>query len=299
MSSAPRGRRPTSSNAGSIPLSLCRSPLRGCRPRCSSRPESSAGTGGLAGALLGEAGQLHPISVAAYRLLVGGAVRGRRRRDHRAAAAPAGAPGPAARVRRAARRVPGRLPGRHRRDLRQPRHADHHRQRAGVRRRGHRPARAPAARWPHDRRDRRLGRRTRRCCVAARPARRRTRSPASAWRCWPAAGSPRSRWSPSGRSPGRARSPRPGLLVGGVLLVPFGLAYGMAVPLTGARGRPGRLPRRGADGHRVCGAYFLGVRHAGATAAALATVLEPLTATLLSVGFHGERLTGASVAARR
>jgi DME family drug/metabolite transporter len=42
-------------------------------------------------------------------------------------------------------------------------------------------------------------------------------------------------------------------------------------------------------------AFFAGVRHAGATAAALATVLEPLTATLLSVAFHGERLTIAGV----
>jgi len=46
----------------------------------------------------------------------------------------------------------------------------------------------------------------------------------------------------------------------------------------------------------VYGAYVLGLRHAGATAAALAVVLEPLTATVLSVAFHGERLTAAGVA---
>jgi len=86
-----------------------------------------------------------------------------------------------------------------------------------------------------------------------------------------------------------------GLLVGGVLLAPFGLVYGMAVPLTGhvlaLAGFLGVVPTA-----LAYAAFFLGVRHAGATAAALATVLEPLTATLLSVGFHGERLTGTSVA---
>lgn len=39
------------------------------------------------------------------------------------------------------------------------------------------------------------------------------------------------------------------------------------------------------------GAYFLGLRSGRATAAALASMLEPLTATLLSVGFYGERLS--------
>src|ERR1700754_2230069 len=49
-----------------------------------------AGTGGLAGALLGAAGHLHPVSVAAYRLLAGGlcavavvAITGRRLRQVR------------------------------------------------------------------------------------------------------------------------------------------------------------------------------------------------------------------------
>jgi DME family drug/metabolite transporter len=94
---------------------------------------------------------------------------------------------------------------------------------------------------------------------------------------------------------GQAAITSAGLLVGGVLLAPFGLAYGMAVPLTAQVvslvAFLGVVPTAAAYA-----AFFLGVRHAGATAAALATVLEPLTATLLSVGFHGERLTVAGVA---
>ncbi|MGH3881332.1 MAG: DMT family transporter [Actinophytocola sp.] len=85
-----------------------------------------------------------------------------------------------------------------------------------------------------------------------------------------------------------------GLLVGGVLLMPFALGYGMALPLTGEVvalvGYLGLVPTAVAYG-----AYFVGLCHAGATAAALATVLEPLTATLLAVAFHGERLTAAGV----
>jgi DME family drug/metabolite transporter len=85
-----------------------------------------------------------------------------------------------------------------------------------------------------------------------------------------------------------------GLLVGGLLLTPFALVYGMAVPLTwqvvALAAYLGVVPTAVAYG-----AYFLGLRHAGATAAALATVLEPLTATLLAVAFHGERLTAAGV----
>lgn len=43
------------------------------------------------------------------------------------------------------------------------------------------------------------------------------------------------------------------------------------------------------------GAYFLGLRGARPTAAALATMLEPLTATVLAVGWYGERLSFAGV----
>jgi DME family drug/metabolite transporter len=69
----------------------------------------------------------------------------------------------------------------------------------------------------------------------------------------------------------------------------------MAVPLTGPvvllTAYLGVVPTA-----LAYGAFFLGVRHAGATAAALASVLEPLTATLLAVAFYGERLTAAGVA---
>jgi drug/metabolite transporter, DME family len=80
-----------------------------------------------------------------------------------------------------------------------------------------------------------------------------------------------------------------GLLVGGVLLAPVALTQGMAVPLTGEvlllTAYLGVVPTAVAYG-----AYFLGLRHAHPTAAALATMLEPLTATLLAVAWHGERL---------
>lgn len=94
--------------------------------------------------------------------------------------------------------------------------------------------------------------------------------------------------------PGQDTITSVGLLVGGIFLAPFALVYGMAVPLTGEVlalvAYLGVVPTAVAYG-----AYFLGLRHAGATAAALATMLEPLTATLLSVAFHGERLTAVGV----
>lgn len=85
-----------------------------------------------------------------------------------------------------------------------------------------------------------------------------------------------------------------GLLLGGVLLTPFALADGMAAPLTWEvvllAAYLGVVPTAVAYG-----AYFLGLRHAHPTAAALATMLEPLTATLLAVGLHDERLTPVGV----
>lgn len=85
-----------------------------------------------------------------------------------------------------------------------------------------------------------------------------------------------------------------GLLLGGVLLTPFALADGMALPLTGEvlllAAYLGVVPTAVAYG-----AYLLGLRHAHPTAAALATMLEPLTATLLAVGLHDERLSPAGV----
>jgi drug/metabolite transporter, DME family len=93
---------------------------------------------------------------------------------------------------------------------------------------------------------------------------------------------------------GQAAITSAALLVGGLLLAPFGLAYGMALPLTGhvlaLVGFLAVVPTA-----LAYAAFFLGVRHAGATAAALASVLEPLTATLLSVAFHGERLSLAGI----
>ena len=85
------------------------------------------------------------------------------------------------------------------------------------------------------------------------------------------------------------------LLLGGVLLVPFALVDGMAVPLSAdvlaLVGYLGVVPTAVAYG-----AYFVGLRHTHPTAAALATMLEPLTATVLAVGLYGERLDLAGVA---
>ncbi|MCT2586681.1 DMT family transporter [Actinophytocola gossypii] len=94
---------------------------------------------------------------------------------------------------------------------------------------------------------------------------------------------------------GQAAITSVGLLVGGVMLTPFALGYGMGLPVTAEvlvlTGYLGVVPTAVAYG-----AYVLGLRHATATAAALATMLEPLTATLLAVAFHGETLTAAGFA---
>lgn len=84
------------------------------------------------------------------------------------------------------------------------------------------------------------------------------------------------------------------LLLGGVFLLPFGLVGGMGVPLSGdvfvLLGFLGLVPTA-----LAYGAFFLGLRRAPATAAALATMLEPLTATVLAVAFYGERLSSAGI----
>jgi drug/metabolite transporter, DME family len=94
--------------------------------------------------------------------------------------------------------------------------------------------------------------------------------------------------------PGQHAVTSVGLLVGGVFLLPFALVDGMGVPFTGdvlvLVGYLGVVPTA-----LAYGAYFLGLRVATPTAAALATMLEPLTATLLAVAFHGERLTSSGV----
>jgi drug/metabolite transporter, DME family len=85
-----------------------------------------------------------------------------------------------------------------------------------------------------------------------------------------------------------------GLLLGGVFLLPFSLVSGMGMPLDGLVLALvlylGVVPTAVAYA-----AYFFGLRHAHPTAAALATMLEPLTATVLAVAFHGERIGTAGV----
>lgn len=80
-----------------------------------------------------------------------------------------------------------------------------------------------------------------------------------------------------------------GLLVGGLLLLPVALPLGMAIPLS-----PnvmltalffGTVPTA-----LAYGAYFIGLRHANAVVAAVSAMLEPLTATVLSVVFFHEHL---------
>jgi len=84
------------------------------------------------------------------------------------------------------------------------------------------------------------------------------------------------------------------LLLGGLFLVPFGLVAGMgfgpSVSVVVLVVYLGLVPTA-----LAYGAYFLGLRSAHTTAAALATMLEPLTATILAVAFYGETLSVAGV----
>jgi DME family drug/metabolite transporter len=86
-----------------------------------------------------------------------------------------------------------------------------------------------------------------------------------------------------------------GLLVGGILLLPAALPLGMAISptpqilLTAAF--LGTVPTAIAYG-----AYFVGLRQASPVAAALAAMLEPLTATGLSVTLFHDRLGPAGIA---
>lgn len=76
--------------------------------------------------------------------------------------------------------------------------------------------------------------------------------------------------------------------------MPLGLVGGMSIPLRGDV--VGLVVFLGVVPTAVAyGAYFLGLRVASPTAAALSTMLEPLTATLLSVAFRGEQLSGTGV----
>lgn len=80
-----------------------------------------------------------------------------------------------------------------------------------------------------------------------------------------------------------------GLLLGGLFLLPVALPLGMNLPLTpdvlGTAAFLGVVPTAVAYG-----SYLIALRQANPVAAALAAVLEPLTATLLSVLFFDEQL---------
>ncbi|GGS49252.1 membrane protein [Actinokineospora fastidiosa] len=85
-----------------------------------------------------------------------------------------------------------------------------------------------------------------------------------------------------------------GLLLGGLLLLPLALPLGMAVPLRAdvlvTAAFLGVVPTAVAYG-----AYFAGLRGAPAVTAAVASMLEPLTATVLAVILLDDRLTAAGV----
>jgi DME family drug/metabolite transporter len=80
-----------------------------------------------------------------------------------------------------------------------------------------------------------------------------------------------------------------GLLIGGILLLPAALPLGMSIPLT-----PGVLATAAFLGTVptaiAYGSYFIGLQHAPAVVAAIAAMLEPLTATVLSVVFFDDQL---------
>ncbi len=81
-----------------------------------------------------------------------------------------------------------------------------------------------------------------------------------------------------------------GMLTGGLLLTPAALTYGMALPL-----RPATLATAAYLGSVPTAiaytAYFRGLRTAAPIFAAIAALLEPLTAALLSAFVLGDRLT--------
>ncbi|MBP2321636.1 DME family drug/metabolite transporter [Kibdelosporangium banguiense] len=85
-----------------------------------------------------------------------------------------------------------------------------------------------------------------------------------------------------------------GLLFGGLLLLPAALTVGMSLPMTPQVVATtlflGAVPTATAYG-----LYLIALRQANPVAAALAAVLEPLTATVLSVAFFGERLATAGI----
>ena len=81
-----------------------------------------------------------------------------------------------------------------------------------------------------------------------------------------------------------------GLLVGGILLLPLALPAGMSLPADGdvllIAAYLGIIPTA-----LAYGAYFAGLRGAPAVTAALCSMLEPLTATVLAVLVLDDRMT--------
>lgn len=83
-----------------------------------------------------------------------------------------------------------------------------------------------------------------------------------------------------------------GCLAGGVLLLPLAALTGLGVP-TGVDGIAVALYLGAVPTALAYAAYYRGLRDAQPTTAALATVLEPLTATVLAVLLFDERLGAA------
>jgi DME family drug/metabolite transporter len=86
-----------------------------------------------------------------------------------------------------------------------------------------------------------------------------------------------------------------GLLIGGLLLLPAALTLGMSLPLTPqvllTAAFLGAVPTAIAYG-----SYFVGLRGASPVVAAVTAMLEPLTATVLSIAFFEERLGAIGIA---
>ncbi|WP_310361893.1 DMT family transporter [Catenuloplanes atrovinosus] len=85
-----------------------------------------------------------------------------------------------------------------------------------------------------------------------------------------------------------------GFLVGGVVLTPFALAEGV-LPTAGGLGVTiGWLLYLGVVASALAyGLFFAGLAHVSATTAAIVTLLEPVAAAILAVGFLGEHLSPA------
>lgn len=83
-----------------------------------------------------------------------------------------------------------------------------------------------------------------------------------------------------------------GCLVGGVLLLPMALPLGMAIPLS-AETVAAALYLGAVPTALAYVAYLQALRVAHHASAALATLIEPLTATALAVAFFGDRLDAA------